>query len=498
MTALLAMAGVEKRFGGVVALAGVDLEVRAGEVHALIGENGAGKSTLMKVLAGVHAADRGSMQLAGEPFRPSGPLDSQRRGVAMIHQELNLAPHLSIEDNLQLGRERARWGRLDRRGFRQRVRDALAELGHAELDPRTRVERLGPASRQIVEVARALLDDSRVVVMDEPTSSLAHDDVEILFRVVRNLRQRGVAVVYISHFLDEIRRIADRFTVLREGRTVANGEVQATTTEQIVEAMVGRKVSELYPRVPHERGEPALEVRDLSAPGVARASFTLHRGEILGVAGLVGAGRTELLRALFGLAEVQRGSVILAGGSSGRASPRRRLRQRIGMVSEDRKEEGLALGMSVLDNLTLSRPLARRGFLQRLARRDAARHWSERFEIRCASPRQTIAALSGGNQQKVAIARLLHHDVEILLLDEPTRGIDVKSKAAIYRWMGELAAAGRAVLFVSSYVPELLGVCDRLAVMRRGVLGPVRPIAEWSQEQVLEAATAGTDEDPSA
>ncbi len=491
---LLRMQGVCKRFGAVQALDGVDLTVRAGEVHALLGENGAGKSTLMKELSGALAPDAGSMTLDGEPYAPAAPQAALERGVAMIYQELNLAPHLTVEQNIMLGREQGRFGLVARRASRQRVRRALDMLGHPELSPGTRVGELGPGLRQLVEIARALVGEARVVVLDEPTSSLSAVDTEHLFEVIARLTQRGVAVVYISHFLEEVQRVAQRFTVLRDGRTVAGGAVAETPMADVIAAMIGRRLEEFFPRVPHEPGEVLLGVSDLAGVRLPhRASLELRRGEILGLAGLAGAGRTEFLRALFALDPVRSGEVRIAGVPAPARSPRERLTQGIGFSSEDRKRDGLLLDTSVAVNITLSRlqPFVRRGWIQGRARADAARSWVERLGIRCAGVDQPVGDLSGGNQQKVVLARLLHHDAQVLLLDEPTRGVDVASKVEIYRLLGELAARGKALLMVSSYLPELLGVCDRIAVMHRGVLGAARPVDDWTEHSLLEAAARG-------
>lgn len=491
---VLRMRGVRKHFGATAALDGVDLEVRRGEVHALLGENGAGKSTLMKILAGAHTPDEGSMELDGRAYAPRGTQEAARLGVAMVYQELNLAPDLTVEDNVMLGRERGSVGFVRRSDARPRIREALALLGRSEIDPRERVAALAPAARQVVEIARALVFEARVVILDEPTSSLTREDAERLFAAVDRLRQSGVAVVYISHFLEEVVRVAQRYTVLRDGRSVGGGATDGTPISSMVEQMAGRKLEEFFPKTPHQAGEVVLDVRGLAGVRMPReATLALRRGEIFGIAGLVGAGRTELLRSLFGLDGVRKGDVQIRGETARASSSRDRLAQGMGLVPEDRKHEGLALALSIAVNTTLSnlKPLASWGFVSSSRQEGATRRWIERLGIRCRGPEQVVGELSGGNQQKVAIARLLHHDASILLFDEPTRGIDVGAKVEIYKALGELAAAGKSILVVSSYLPELFGICDRLAVMHRGVLGAARPIAEWTELEVLDEAIRG-------
>jgi ribose transport system ATP-binding protein len=496
------MTGIRKQFGSTLALRGVDLELRPGEVHALVGENGAGKSTLMKVLSGAVAPDAGSMVLDGRAYQPSGPRESRRLGVAMIYQELTLAPHLSVEANVLLGLERTRFGFLRRGKDRRRVSEALAVLEHPEIRPESPVAHLGPAAQQLVEIARALLLDVRVLVLDEPTSSLTRADVIRLFALMRRLRDRGVSLVFISHFLEEVREVADRFTVLRDGQSVGGGAVRDFAPEHILSLMIGRQLAEQYPRVPHQAGAPVLEIRDLEGMELPRGvSLTLHRGEILGIAGIIGAGRTELLRAVFGLDPVRRGEVVVRTvGAAAGSGPRARIEQGVGLLSEDRKTEGLALARSIEDNLTYSRlaPYGRFGWLDLGRRRRAVCDWLAKLNVRCSGPAQAVGELSGGNQQKVALGRLLHQQADVLLLDEPTRGIDVGSKAEVYRLIGELAAQGKGVLFVSSYLPELLGVCDRLAVMTRGRLSGARPVADWDSEQVMAFATGAAPGEPAA
>ncbi len=492
------MFGVQKRFGATVALDGVDLAVRSGVVHALVGENGAGKSTLMKVLSGAIQPDAGTLRIDGEPYAPRNPLEARRTGIAMIYQELSLAPHLTVEDNITLGMEPGRLGVVDRREVRRRVVDALEQLEHPEIDPEARVGSLSVAAQQLVEIARALAIGCRVLVFDEPTSSLTLRDIERLFALIQRLKEQGHAIVYISHFLEEVLQVADRFTVLRDGRTVGTGSIEDVDVDALVAMMIGRRVDQLYPRSERTAGEAVLEVSNLVGdPKPEHASFTLHRGEVFGIAGLMGAGRTELLRTLMGLAPIREGQVRL-GAYVGPASPTRRWLDGMGLLSENRKDEGLAVSMSVADNLTLSRLRGLGpGPVVLPARQDyAARCWIDRLGIRCRGPRQSVASLSGGNQQKVAVARLLHHDVDVLLLDEPTRGIDVASKAQIYQLIDELARGDetenrppRAILMVSSYLPELLGVCDSLAVMCRGTLGHPRPAAAWDEHSLMLEAT---------
>ena len=492
----LRMVGVRKQFGATVALGGVDLDVAAGEVLALVGENGAGKSTLMKVLSGAHQPDAGRMWLDGQAYHPRNPADGRMAGVAMIYQELSLAPHLSVMENILLGVEPNRGPLIRWRDVRRRARDAMRIIGRPDLPLDIPVGRLSIAEQQLVEIARSVATGCRVLVLDEPTSSLTQQDIGHLFELVRRLRDERHAIIYISHVLEEVQAISDRFTVLRDGLSVGGGRTGEVPVGEIVRMMVGREVAELYPRSPRPAGDVVLAVRDLAGKVLPRsATLDVRRGEVLGIAGLVGAGRTELLRAIFGLDPVRRGTVRV-GALVGPASPARRWAQGVGMVSENRATEGLAVALSIADNLTLPRlrGLGPAGLVTPSGQDRASRPWIEKLSIKCTSPRQTTAALSGGNQQKVALARLLHADVDILLLDEPTRGIDVGSKAQVYKLIDELAVGAdgrrpRAVLMVSSYLPELLGVCDRIAVMCRGRLGPARPVSELDEHRIMLDAT---------
>jgi ribose transport system ATP-binding protein len=381
--------------------------------------------------------------------------------------------------------------------MRPQVRRALERLGRGDLSPDQRVGELSTGDQQIVEIARALTLGARLVVMDEPTSSLTRRDTENLFDVIRRMRQDGVSVIYISHFLEEVQEIADRFTVLRDGRAAGTGDVASTPVDAIIEMMVGRKIVQLFPHRRKAAGPVVLRVEGIAGRRLPRsATFDLRAGEIFGICGLVGAGRTECLRAIFGLGPIELGVVELRGKTIG-AGARGRLAEGVGLLSEDRKGEGLALGLSVAVNVTLSRlaPVSRLGWVSFRRRDQAANRWIERLSIKTRGPSEPVSKLSGGNQQKAALARLLHHDVDVLLLDEPTRGIDVASKSEIYALVSELAARGKAIVFVSSHLPEVLGVCDRIAVMRRGILGAARPVEEWTEETLLAEATLGTTDD---
>jgi ribose transport system ATP-binding protein len=481
-----------KAFGSTQALAGVDLELRAGEVHGIVGENGAGKSTLMKVLSGALRPDQGAMWLGENAYRPHNPHDARRQGIVMVYQELALAPHLSVEANITLGQEARRLGFLRSRENRARARQLLEQLEHVDLPLDTLVGSLRPAARQIVEIARSLMTGVRIFVLDEPTSTLGRADVERLFALIHRLRDQGICVVYISHFLEEIEAITDRVTVLRDGRSIVTAASKELSRQQIIEQMVGRTLVEQFPERDSTPGDVILKVNHLAGHALPRdCSLELRRGEILGVAGIVGAGRTELARSIFGLQAVSRGDVVVRAYSSTHANPRKRIAEGLGLVSEDRKHEGLTLDQSIADNLTYTKLTSyrRRGLLRLSQRRKAVSDLLGKLRVKFHNPDQRVGELSGGNQQKVALGRLLHQEADVWLLDEPTRGVDIGSKAEIYRLMRELASQGKAILFISSYLPELLGVCDRLAVMHQGKLSASRPIANWTSADIMRIAT---------
>jgi ribose transport system ATP-binding protein len=491
---MLRLTGIKKRFGPTVALDGVDLELRPGEIHALIGENGAGKSTLMNVLAGAIEPDAGSLELEGRAYAPASPHEARRSGISLIHQELSLCPSLTVAENILMGIEPHRLGWLDQRACRERALSVLESFSHPEITPDRKVADLPIAARQVVEICRAIAARAKIILMDEPTSSLQRDDVKRLFALIRKLSGEGIGIIYISHFLEEVREIASRYTVLRDGRSVDTGAIEAVTDDELIAKMVGRPVAHLFPpRIRRDQGEPLLVVRDLVAPPMLKqASFEVRAGEIFGIAGLMGSGRTEKVRVLFGLAPAQSGSYQLKAKtiSACGGTPALRLLQGVGYLSEDRKGEGLALSLPLADNITFTRfdTCSRFGWLNLTKQKEQASNWIQRVGVKAQTSSQPVGTLSGGNQQKVALARLLHQDADILLLDEPTRGIDIASKAKIYEIIAECAAGKKAVLMISSYLPELFGLCDRLAVMSRGRLSEARPISEWTPESVMQAA----------
>jgi ribose transport system ATP-binding protein len=499
----LSLRAIRKHFGATIALDGVDLDVWPGEVHAIIGENGAGKSTLMKILSGVHSPDSGEIIVDGLRMNFSEPRQSQLAGISMIYQELNLAPDLSVAENITLGREPQNHGWISRRQQHAIAQEALARLNCYDLPLDSPVRRLSVAHQQIVEIARAMQRPAseserlKLLILDEPTSSLAKVDVDNLFAVIQRLKEDGVSVLYISHFLEECERVADRFTVLRDGRSVASGTLRtgqsdSTSMREIIRAMVGREIRDLYPKFEHGLGEAVLRLEAIAGRERPReVSMTLRRGEIFGIAGLIGAGRTETLRVTFGLDRLVSGKVIVHGNTTTRRDPVRSWQDdSLGFVSEDRKADGLLLNRSLVENLSLTRTDSyRRGpFLDLHRMREATRKWMAALDVRATDPDQSVGELSGGNQQKIAFGRLLHHDCDILLLDEPTRGIDIGSKSIIYKAIGELAAAGKAILLASSYLPELLGICNTIGVVSRGRLVDVKPRSEWNEHSLLAAA----------
>jgi ribose transport system ATP-binding protein len=496
---LLTMSGIVKTFPGVRALDGVDLEVRAGEVHCLLGQNGAGKSTLIKVLAGAHQPDQGVITWRGEPTTLGSPVAALKMGVATMYQELDLVEGLSVAENIFLGHEPATFGFSNRRAARNKARELMARLGHPEIPPGREVGLLSAAGQQLVSMARALAHDARLIVMDEPTAALAADEVDNLFRVVEDLTNDGVAVVYISHRLEEIRRIGDRVTVLKDGRTVASNLAADTPTAELVNLMSGRMVETVFPHrdvsTVDEKNE-VLRVENLTRGSeFADVSFTVHAGEIVGIAGLVGAGRSEVLETIYGARKSDSGSVWVNGKRLKPGSVIAAVAAGIGLAPEERKSQGLLLDQSVANNVTLASlpAYSRLGFTdQRKELRDS-RATLERLDLRPADPRREVRTLSGGNQQKAVVARWLVRDTKVLLLDEPTRGVDVGARAELYRLIHELAATGVELELVSIEVPEVLGLSDRVLVMREGRVLTEAPAGELTEAAILDMVMEGSE-----
>jgi ribose transport system ATP-binding protein len=492
-TPLLRLAGIRKAFAGVIALDQVDFDVRGGEVHAVCGENGAGKSTLMKIMSGVYQPDAGTIAFEGQLHVFASPRVAEAHGVVMIHQELNLIPHLSVAENIYLAREPKRGWFIDRKRLHTDAQRCLARLG-VDIDPQRPVRGLSVAQQQMVEIAKALSMNAKVVIMDEPTSSLTEAETGQLFKVIHELKRAGVGIVYISHRLDEMAGIVDRVTVLRDGHFIRTMDFAETTVDEIVSLMVGRSMDEKFPprqRVP--TSEVILSVRDLQVKDVfGPVSFDLRRGEVLGFSGLIGAGRTEVARAVFGADPVDGGSVSLGGRQLTIRSPRDAISHGIAYLSEDRKAQGLAIGMTVAQNITLAHMDAvcgRGGFIRFDKEHATAKRYIDTLGIRAFGPQQIARFLSGGNQQKVVIAKWLFREARVIFFDEPTRGIDVGAKYAIYQLMDQLAEQGIGVVLISSELPEILGLTDRVAVFHEGHLMRVLQTRDTTQEEIMHFAS---------
>ena len=486
----LEMLRIDKAFPGVQALKAASFELRPGEIHALVGENGAGKSTLIKVLTGVHQADSGVIRLSGREVKLRTPNDALRAGIAAIYQEFTLVKALPVRANLFLGRERARRGFIDAQHERLRSHEVFELLG-VDIDPEMLVSHLNVAQQQLVEIARALLAQATIIVMDEPTAALTPREVERLFEVLRDLTARGMSIIFVSHRLDEVFAVADRITVMRDGATVTTRPAHEITRRQLIEHMVGRAIEDEFPKTPAARGNDVLEVRHLSGGRVHDVSFSVRQGEVLGIAGLMGSGRTDLLRLIFGADQPETGKVLLHGCPVNIRSPRDAIEQGICLLTEDRKAEGLVLSASAKDNFALPNlgSWSRLSFIK--SRLETSRFAArvDELQIRTAGPDQLALFLSGGNQQKLLVARWLETDSRVLMFDEPTRGIDVGAKYEMYVIISRLAAQGKAIVIVSSELPEILGISDRILVMRRGqVAGEITNVAQATPEQVMALA----------
>lgn len=494
---LLRISGLCKSYGPVRVLSGVDFDLRSGEVHALVGENGAGKSTLSRIIAGLTPPDAGTLQLAGQAYAPRHRRDAEHHGVRIVLQELNLVNTLTVAESLFIDRLPHRCGWIDQAELNRQARSALERVGLTGLDPARLIRTLGVGQQQMVEIAAGLARRCDVLILDEPTAALTGPEIETLFAQIAVLRAAGTAILYISHRLEEIRRIADRVSVLRDGQMIATRPAAELSLDEMVRLMVGREVGATAERKSRTVGAVALEVRGLRrAPVVKEVSFTARRGEILGFAGLMGSGRTETMRAIFGADRRDAGEIRLHNTAQPAKlrSPRDAVRQGLALLTEDRKEQGLLLPLAVRSNITLPslpRFAGACGWLKRGGEAATATRWIERLGVRCRDAEQRTGDLSGGNQQKVVIAKWLLRDCDVLIFDEPTRGIDVGAKFEIYRLLDDLAAQGRAIIVVSSDLPELMGLCDRIAVMSAGRLAATFNRGEWTEDQIMTAAFSG-------
>lgn len=494
---VLVLRGALKTFGPVVALEDGSVELRSGEIHALCGENGAGKSTLVKILAGVHVPDAGEFTVDGEPVSFRSVADSKAAGISVIYQEPTLFPDLSVAENIYIGRQpKNRLGLVDHARMRRDAAGLFDRLG-VHLDPARTAEGLSIADQQIIEIAKAISLDAKVLVMDEPTAALSGNEVDRLFSVARALREAGAAILFISHRFDEIFALSDRITVMRDGRYVATHRTERTSIEEIVRDMVGRDIDALYPKLEAEIGEPVLSVEGLVRRGMFTGiDFEVRAGEIVALAGLVGSGRTEVARAVFGVDDYDEGSVRVDGRPLKAGEPKAAIAAGIGFVPEDRRKQGLVMDLSVGRNatLTLREKFTRMGLINGRAESAAAREWTQKLHVKTASLHQPVSTLSGGNQQKVVLAKWLATGPKLLIIDEPTRGIDVGTKSEVHRLISELATEGMAILMISSELPEVLGMADRVLVMHEGRIAASLSRSEATPETVMHAATGATED----
>ena len=489
---------ITKRFPGVVALKDMSIGIRPGEIHGLIGENGAGKSTLIKVLTGVHTPEEGEIFVDGQKVVFKNPVQSREAGIACVYQELNIVKQLPVTDNVFMGRAVKKGLLLDYPRMHAEAEEALKTLGHPEINVHLECGKLGVGQQQMVEIVKAVSFNGKIIVMDEPTSSLSNEEVEQLFEIIENLRKKKVSIIYISHRMEELFRISDRVTVIRDGAYVGTKKTSETSPNELVAMMVGRDLESFYARdyCDMDKAETALEVRNLSQTGVFEdISFSVHKGEILGFSGLVGAGRSEIMEAIFGATRLTSGEVILGGKPVHFKNPMQAIKAGIALVPEDRKKQGLVLGNSVAFNLTLS---SLRFYMNGIAiserkRGEVIDHYSQRLRIKAASPEIEAGSLSGGNQQKVVLGKWLATKPDVLILDEPTRGVDVNAKFEIYTVINELAKEGIAIIMVSSELPEIINMCDNVCVVRAGRLVKKLSKDELSQEEIMKYAAGGIE-----
>lgn len=490
------MEGIDKSFSGNQVLNDVQFSVLPGEVHALMGENGAGKSTLIKILTGIHSKDAGKIEVNGQEKAFSSPKEAEKEGILVIHQELNIIPYLSVAQNMFLGKEltRGRSGILKEKEMYERTKRNLSMLGVEDIDPNETAGKLSVGKQQMIEIARALSTDAEMIVMDEPTAALTDKEIENLFNVIRSLQMKNVSVVYISHRMEEIFNICDRVTVLRDGEYAGTKELKETSFDEIVKLMVGRELGDRFPERQHPRGETVFEVRDLEREGhFSDISFDIKAGEVLGVAGLMGAGRTEIMETIFGAAKRKKGKILVDGKPVSIKHPADAIKAGIGFITEDRKDEGLVLHLSIRENIALTnlKTVSKKGWMSRKKEAELVDQLIKKLHVRTTGAEQDVQSLSGGNQQKVVIAKWLGIEPKVLILDEPTRGVDIGAKKEIYHIMNELTELGVAILMVSSELPEVLGVSDRIMVIHEGKLATVLEGKEATQEKIMKAATGG-------
>ncbi len=491
---VLEISGLQKRFGGAIALSNAKLTIRAGEIHALLGENGAGKSTMLKILAGVHAPDSGTLNLEGKPFITGSTQTSIDQGIAVIYQEPSLFLDLTLAENVFIGRQPMKGATIDWNFAQQEASRLFKQLG-VELDPKRVARGLSIADQQVVEIAKALSMDAKVILMDEPTAALSSSEVERLMTVMRSLRDSNKAVIFVSHRLDEVFAISDFITVMRDGATVSEAKVGATDLQKVIKDMVGRELTELFPKTENKIGEVVLEVNDVTNPAYFRnISFKVRKGEIVALAGLVGSGRSEVARAIFGIDDYESGTVTVKGKLMGKNNPVTAMEQGMALVPEDRRQQGLFMVASVNKNISMESfgNLMKGLFIDFGKERELSETWKQKLSIKYDNQRDPVERLSGGNQQKTVLAKWLATDPDILIVDEPTRGIDVGTKAEVHRLLNQAASEGKAILMISSELPEVLGMADRIIVMREGRKVAELSRSEATQEKVIAAATSST------
>lgn len=488
------MRGIDKAFGGNAVLKNAGFVLDSGEIHALMGENGAGKSTLMKILTGVYTRDAGTVTVDGQEVCYKNPQEAERAGIVFIHQELNILFDLTVEENMFLGKEiHGMFGICDKKAMRQEVQKILNKLG-VNIDPGQKMNELSVGQQQMIEIAKALMVDAKVIIMDEPTAALTQSETTILFQVVNSLRKKGVSIVYISHRMEEIFELCDRITILRDGSYIGTKKIKETDMNDIVKMMIGREIGERYPTRSAKIGDVIFEVKDLTCPGIFQdVCFQVHAGEVLGVSGLMGAGRTEIMQAIFGNMPHVSGEIRLNGKQIVNKNPREAMKNGIGFITEDRKVEGLMLEESIQKNISIANlgKISNHGVISKGKEEDLVKRGIEELHIRCFGPWHECNNLSGGNQQKVVFAKWIYTDPKVLILDEPTRGVDIGAKKEIYQIINNLAEKGVAIIMVSSELPEVLGMSDRVMVVREGLVRGILGKENADQENVMILATGG-------